>query len=322
MGFIKELFKQVNQIKSDIVENVNQTSKSVISNVNIDTHLEPKTATTKDKTIKDLYAKTLFLYANNSCKKVGNKKDYVGYIEYECGIINPNLYHNQLIGEGYFVKASPKDRLSLLKVPELKEILRNNGKELKGNKEDLINRIIAEVEPNHINVLSDINEYYILSDKGKSFLKENNDFVEIHRHQSWAITLEEYSNAIKGVTYKQKFNDIAWKIFNERILKFDVNDFSNLRFNYFHMGELLLDEGKFQQALNLFLYCLIYDFSGAESLDVINNYKSIYVPFNVSSPEFLIKLLNEVFNATIFDFDKLQEDFKKMKINYILKMIK
>lgn len=73
-----------------------------------------------------------------------NNRDYYAdiplYFEYEFGI-NTSSHKELLITKGFLEFASPSESLSALKIPELKEILRNNSLKLSGKKSELVFRI-------------------------------------------------------------------------------------------------------------------------------------------------------------------------------------
>lgn len=314
--------------------------------------------------IKDDYRKTIFFYAENTATRIKTKKDYVGYLDYECGITNPELFHKQLIEEGYYEQSSLEDVLKRKSVTEIKEILSSNNLVVKGKKEELIKYLTENLSSNLINELT--KDYYSLSDKGKEFFDTHQDYVEIHRHKSsYQINLEEYYNATKNDSYKRKFNDVAWQIFNDRTLEYTKNkEYGCLRFNYYHMASLLMSENKKEQALQLYLYCLVMDLSGAESIHSISSYKSgfydkkkflesleyvgfipsliheivdlkefyddamlqeaysvVYLPFNVSSIEFIRDLLDNAFNTAVFDEEKYKSMLIENKKKKYLEMI-
>lgn len=87
-----------------------------------------------DNKFKENYRKTIFLYAESKISKIKKRNEYVGYLSYECGITNPDIYHKQLINDGYFERATTEQVLSKLKVSELKEILEKNNLTAKGKK--------------------------------------------------------------------------------------------------------------------------------------------------------------------------------------------
>lgn len=315
--------------------------------------------------IKEDYRKTIFFYAENTATKVKNKKDYVGYISYECNITNPDIYHKQLIDEGYYEEASVEDVLKNKKIAEIKELVKEKGLSATGKKDDLIAKLVTNLSQEEISSMT--KEFYSLSEKGKQFLEDNQNYVNLHCYKDYQITLEDYYHATKNDEYKRKFNDIAWQIFNERTLLYQKNcEYTNTRYNYFHMANLLMREGKNEHALQLYLYCLVIDLSGVESLSSIDSYKSgwltkadflenleniwlipslieqindlkcyydekilmkaystmsAYLPFNVSSIEFINDLLDNAFNTPVFDVKKYETILIENKKKQYLKMI-
>lgn len=355
MGFIKNLTKLFNETK----ENINLIYSSEIKGKN---QVELKIKVPKE--IQEIYRKTIFLYAESINSKIKKSKDYVGYLNYECGITNPDIYHRQLINEGYYELSSFSEKLEQLKLPELKAILQDNNLPTKGKKAELIKLIVEEIPENKVNLSKE--EMYSLSEKGRCFLEENKNFVELHRYKNYQISLEDYYNATKDDKYKRNFNDVAWQIFNERTLLYQQNnEYSSERYNYFHMANLLLTEGKKEHALQLFLYCLVIDLSGVESINMIELYKSriynkkeflehleynclipslinqivelkecydesmieeaysqMYLPFNVSTLEYIKELIKEACNTAVFDFDKYKNILIQNKKKVYLQLVK
>lgn len=139
-------------------------------------------------------------------------------------------------------------------------------------------------------------------------MDENQNYVEIHRHQSYQITLEDYYKAIKDDNYKRKFNDIAWGIFNERTVLYQQNkEYTQLRYNFFYMANLLMEENKKKLALKLYLKCLVIDLSGIESIDAIKSYKSGWC----TKKEFLERLeYNCLIPSLITQIIDLKEEYE------------
>lgn len=222
--------------------------------------------------IKEEYRKTIFLYSESKIGKIKKNNEYVRYTNYELGITNPELYHKQLISEGYFEPAKLEEKLNVLKVTELKDILKQHNLTCTGKKEELIKTIIEEIPCEKIDISKE--EYYSLSEKGKNYINKNINYVELHRHQFWQISLEDYCKEISNDTYKRTFNDIARAIFDKRIIQYSTNkEYMNLRFTYFRMADLLKKENRNKEALNFYLYCLIYDLSAIESIELLSHYE-------------------------------------------------
>ena len=351
MGLFNSILKVLNNKKEEI--KVTTTPAMVVRReVNVPNN------------IKDDYRKTIFFYAENTATKIRTKKEYVGYLEYECGITNPDIFHKQLIDDGYYEQSSLEDVLKKKSVADIKEILSVNNFVTKGKKEELINYLVENLSYEVIEQIT--KDYYSLSNKGKEFFDAHQDYVEIHRHKSnYQINLEEYYNATKNDSYKRKFNDVAWQIFNDRTLEYTKKkEYGCLRFNYYHMASLLLSENKKEHALQLYLYCLVMDLSGVESIHSISSYKSgfydkkkflesleyigfipslineivglkefyndamlqeaysvVYLPFNVSSIDFIRDLLDNAFNSAVFDEGKYKSILIENKKKKYLEMI-
>lgn len=170
---------------------------------------------------------------------------------------------------------------------------------------------------------------------GKNFLEENQNFVEIHRHHEYQITLEDYYKATKNDNYKRKFNDIAWGIFNERTLIYEKNkEYIHLRFNYFYMASILVSEEKYEQALRLYLKCLVIDMSGLESLDSARLYKErIYTKkefvdslntlwFQSGSTEMILSLKEYYNDEMLYDvYNEVHLPFNVSTVDFIANML-
>lgn len=212
------------------------------------------------------YAKAIFLNAYSSPSPIKEKSDYQSYLLYECGINDAPAYHRQMIKEGYLREASSEEKLTYLKVADLKDILREYGLSSSGNKQQLIYRLFNEVGEEIIkNYCSQA--MYTITAKGKLYLDNNQDYIRLHKHRDWDINWKEF-DIHKKPGYS--FSDTVWEIFNERILK--SSDFG--RSQYYMMYQLLLEENKRKQACRIILHVLYLDLSGVYSRDALRLYKS------------------------------------------------
>ena len=202
------------------------------------------------------YAKTVFLWAHEKASSVRKQDEYARYFLYECGIKNPVTYHKELIEQGYFIPAPVFDVLNSLKVTELKQILTQMGKSVTGKKEVLIERIMEDASKNLVDQLCP-DKLYVLSEIGKQFLNEHYNYVLVHKHKTnWGIDWHEFdANYRPGLS----FYDVAWGIFNKRVVK-DKQNFG--RNEYLHMYQLLAEEGKRERAFEMLLRVLYIDLSG------------------------------------------------------------
>ena len=268
MGIFSKIFSSITANTKEVV-----SEKPIINNA-FDADIP---------TLQGDYAKTIFLWAHNKASAVKKNDEYVRYFLYECGIRNPSAYHKELINDGYFEKASTATVLNSLKVSELKELLSSIGQSGTGKKEVLIERVLQNADENLIKTFYPV-ELYSLSKKGEEFLTQNNDYVLIHKHKDWGIDWKDYDSRRKP---GYSFYDIVWGILNERVLKETYNFGRNA---YHCMYQLLKEEGKRENAIEMLLRVLYIDLSGTLGMDCYKLYKDgIYTQ----------KELIEYFNAAI-----------------------
>lgn len=211
------------------------------------------------------YAKTIFLWGHDKAGPIVKDDECSRYIKYECGIVSPSMYHQFLVEEGYYVPASAYSMLSTLKVTELKKILSNLGCLVSGKKDVLISRLVDSLTRDEIESLFG-QQMYELSDMGRSFLKAHNNYILLHKHKIWGIDWFEFDEAhIQGCS----FYDTAWRILNERAVQ---DQHCCGRIQYYHMYELLKEEGKREYALEMLLRVFYIDLSGAGCLNTFRLY--------------------------------------------------
>ncbi len=213
------------------------------------------------------YAKTIFLWALNKISAVKSNDEYVRYFLYELGIANPSAYHNQLISEGYFEKASPSEMLNTLKAAELKQLLAELGESATGKKEALIEKLAVCINDEKMRQLFPA-PHFVLSEKGSAFIAEHNDYILIHQHKNWGIDWKDYDTRKKP---GYSFFDIVWSILNERVLT-DTHSFG--RNAYLCMYQLLKEEDRKANALEMLLQVLHIDFSGSLGMDCYSLFKN------------------------------------------------
>lgn len=211
------------------------------------------------------YAKAVFLLAHSKASPVKDNDNYARYFLYECGIRNPSKYHRDLISAGYFLEATAEQKLSSLKITELKEILGALGQSTTGKKDALIWRIANNADDDLISRYCP-EKLYVLSEMGQAFLCEYDDYVMVHKHKNWGVDWKTFdAHKVPGGSY----HDTMWGIFNEQLAQ-DTQHYG--RFQYYCMYQLLCEEGKREHALQMLLRVLYVDFSGVEVL----RYQDLY----------------------------------------------
>lgn len=265
-----------------------------------------QSAPSNQKGVPEAFAKAVFLdRIGKKANPVKKRDEYPQYLFYECNIQNASKYHKDMIQEGYLEPAPMADILATMKVPELKEILQNNGLKGTGKKTDLIAAIIENVPEKTLSALFP-EKRYVLSEMGKSFLDEHADYIRLSAHQSWNISPAEYDTA-KGAN--GRFYDVCWGIFNSRIM--NVDNLTQHRNIYYNMYTLLKEEGKNQNAMEMLLRVLYYDVNSLSS-GYLQGYREGYF----KKKEFLEKAAQEVYfaPAIIKDIGDMEEYFSEEMI--------
>lgn len=304
-----------------------------------------------ETTAQSDYAKAVFLWGNQKPGTIKKRNEYPSYIFYECGIQDGARYYEKMIKEGYLVPSTPQEKLSGLKVDELKEILAGQGLPVTGKKAELIERIASNVPTAELaNIVSE--ETYSLSDIGKKFLEANNDYVLLHTHKNWGIDWKEF-DAEKLKCPGKSFYDVCWGIFNKRLLGQDAQRILG-RNEYLNMHQLLMEEKRYKDALDQLLRVFYIDLSGYNSNALSLYSQGIYkksdlkqgfqtsimiapgiikgigdlqdyyetdmarkmtewkLPFNACSPDLYINIVESIIHGSFDEEDSL----KKLKTGY------
>lgn len=211
------------------------------------------------------YARAIFLYAYGKGSPIKPPNAYQGYLLYECGIRDCPSYHRALVEQGYLERSPIKAVLSAHKVDELKKALLEKHLSTGGKKAVLVDRLLESCTEEELRSRFP-EETYVLSEKGQQFLDEHAAYVYLHRHKNWGVTWTDYDLAKRpGFSV----NDTLWAIFNKRLLK----STSFGRNEYFCMYELLMEEKKYKNAVEMLLRVIYIDVSGVEGYPYLKMYQ-------------------------------------------------
>lgn len=128
----------------------------------------------------DEYVKAIFLWANSKPSPIKNDDYYPRYFIYKYGIEHPSEYHKKLLQEGYYKTSTIEERLSLLKVTQLKDLLDKIGQKKTEKKDDLITTVIKFADNETIDNYCP--DSYSLTDLGKQFINEHSRYIEEHKN--------------------------------------------------------------------------------------------------------------------------------------------
>ncbi len=119
-------------------------------------------------------------------------------------------------------------------------------------------------------LVSDDNILFHLSNKGKQYLKENEECTLVHKyHSKWDIDWQRYIKNKKRLPFKSSFYDVMWSIFLERQVKKNNTDIITYR----HMYELLNIEKKYSDALKMLLKYYYLSFNNIDYYAIYMDYK-------------------------------------------------
>lgn len=216
----------------------------------------------KNEAIKKEYQKTIFLlYFSKKPSRVLDKDKYPHYLSYGYEIKDLSKFHQKMIDDGYFSHSSNEEKLSVLTIPEIKEILNKFNLSGNGKKNVLIQRVIENISQKELARILPVT--YSLSKKGLEYLEKNSDYIKLHTYNFLNISVEEYASAKQE---NQNFLDTIWRILNQRIIQ---DKFNYGRREYFQMYQLLDIENKRKEALEILLRIFYIDLRNAKNEIII-----------------------------------------------------
>lgn len=262
MNLFKRLFQR-KEHKQEIIESEKEQKDVKKLEVSVDDHTYTLTiqAVQYDPQIPEYqgdYAKAIFLDAYQSAKPIYPKEKYQSYLLYECGIKDASTYHHDMIKEGYLVESSKKELIRALRVVDLKEILKQANKPVSGKKEVLVQRVTDLDDFNFLNQFYS-EQCYSISEKGKQFLKDHEDYLLLHKNHTWCIDREEYDTKKKS---GKSFYECIIEILKERIQE---DPYEN-RNAYYSLAQIYGLLGQLKLSLKMLLYVLYFDISGLDCL--------------------------------------------------------
>lgn len=160
--------------------------------------------------------------------------------------------------------------LSRLTISQLKEILKGHSLSVSGKKDDLIKRILENVDIDILDNQLKAKQFYILTEKGTEFLKKN-ELCVINIKNNYGFTDREILDVI-DMEQPYSTNDKIWKIFQNRILKiYKDNKVYDLKYTYFKMADFLYKEKNFNVSITYYIAYLILSLSKIDEYSSIEN---------------------------------------------------
>ena len=190
--------------------------------------------------------------------------------------LKPRLEIAKLLKLEYLTYSSWYDNVKNATAKELKEILKTEKLKVTGNKQELVERVLGNVDADFLEEKFNKGKY-ILTDKGNKIIEKNKRLFMSYREKAGEefaeVTNAEYSqlqvfhkvNEYKRLKHNElsfekgyKKNDILWSIYNRQTLEYlNKKDYVMASIVYYNMYNLLYSEKRYEKALN-FLVCCLY----------------------------------------------------------------
>ena len=212
----------------------------------------------------------------------GDKTSYKGYPEELDEYIDPYLENGDV-----------EPKLKELNMVHLKDILRDNGQKVSGNKDALIKRCLNNIPHDELNQYPHLPEMYKLSEKGKEFLEENHFYSHYTKYVNmWECDYLSYF--LTPNDYMNSFTDVSEDNASQKILDF---------LNEYHLNGTIEE-----YILHLFAYAQVYDME--EDFDnlfkTIIKLSLIYMNYDLEDKNFDIIIDMQCSKSSFSDFRSLQ----------------
>ena len=177
-----------------------------------------------------------------------NPDDYPKWIS---DYADPYKYICDLISENLVETCDLKEKLCKLKSQDLKSILLNNGIQVSGKKEQLIDRIVNSVDPNLIRIPDAVK----IAESGKVFLEVESEKKFASNLLCYGISAREYYEA-KRISKKPNKEDVLFEVLSQK--QHEASSFSVLYSIHSTMREMCITKNDKQNAMQHTIYLAYY----------------------------------------------------------------
>lgn len=191
--------------------------------------------------------------------------------------INPIAELTKLIKLEYLTYSNWQENLKNATMKKLKETLKEENLKVSGNKQELIERVLGNIDTDLLEERFNKGKY-ILTDKGKKILEKNKRLFMSDREKAGKefeeLTDEEYSrlqvfhkiNEYKRLknnelSFKKGYtkNDILWSIYNiQKDIYIRQKDYDMVGVVYNCMCDILEEQGKCEQEIQYLVCCMYF----------------------------------------------------------------
>lgn len=191
---------------------------------------------------------------------------FQGFWWYRYGVRDIDKCLRSLLDRGFLQVGDLQSAIALENATVLKEELKKHGLKVSGKKDELVQRLMAEVPHEELNTRF-VKRTYQLTEIGKQALEEESYVPYIHRHALEDLDIWSLNRIIHEPPY-MPYRDKIWGYLNKRSMEhFAARNFGLYRNCRHHMSTFLMEEKKIKDALGMLSEVVFYDLSGLS-----NNY--------------------------------------------------
>lgn len=235
-------------------------------------------------------------YADSFCTQ-DNRYQQFWWTRY--GVKDVNKVLRDLLSKGFISIASVDVTLRKMTIADLKAILAKYGLSTRGKKEELIQRVIDEISSEKLKELFP-NRFYIRTDKGEAELREEEYVPYIHRHSIQNLDIWSLNRLVND-SPDDAYKDVIWQYLNQQSIEFfKAKKYGSFRGCRCSMAEILGEEGRTVEELEMLAEIAFYDLSGAKdnyNPEILHFIALHFFPYEHSSVRIASGIVGRIFRC-------------------------
>ena len=244
-----------NQIVDDVrrIENVTQESVVEFDIIPIEERIKGKAPS-----CDGLHPHEILILSYAPLYRCGGENTYPRFWWYKYGIRDLTGIFESLKERGYLTTGSIKDAIGLAKLPQIKEVLKENGLKVSGKKAELVDRLISEVPEEKLEPVF-TSRPYVRTEIAEQLICKYEWIPYIHSKLIEDLDIWNLTDLVLQ-NHSGKYRDVIWGYLNKRCMEHAQNrSFGHYRNTKLTMSEFLTEEKKLNEAFVLLCEVVIYD---------------------------------------------------------------